>query len=361
MKKIVICGGHHNSALVVAEALIKNGHGVFWFGHKYSMMGDKNPSAEYLEVTAKKIPFYEIRAGKFQPKYKFWQNLLHIPQGFWQSFKLLQELKPDLIFSFGGYLALPVACCGWLQGIPIVAHEQTTVSGTANKLISKMARKIFVSFESSLKYFPKNKAILTGLPIREELFKNKKKLFNNKKKTIYITGGKQGSHIINEEVFKILPELLREFNIIHQTGSSTLFSDIKTAQKIKSENYLAKEYFFENEIGMVFNNADFVVSRAGAHTVYELLTLQKPAILIPIPWSSHNEQLQNAKMLENLGLAKILTQGNLQKGKLREVILDFSKNLEKFKLKSNMPLSLSPVSTILREIELLEQEVCMFL
>jgi UDP-N-acetylglucosamine--N-acetylmuramyl-(pentapeptide) pyrophosphoryl-undecaprenol N-acetylglucosamine transferase len=351
MKKIVICGGHHNSALVVAEALIAKGYQVFWFGHKYSMLGDKNPSAEYLEVTAKKIPFYEIKAGKFQPKYKFWQNLLRIPQGFWQSFQLLRKLKPDLVFSFGGYLALPVAYSGWLRKIPVVTHEQTTVSGTANKLIAQIAQKVFVAFESSLQYYPQKKAVLTGLPIREELLKSKKKLFANKKKTIYITGGKQGSHYINEEVFKILPELLKHFNVIHQTGSSSVYSDIKEAQKLKAENYLAKEYFFEDEIGAVFNSADFVVSRSGAHTVYELLTLQKPAILIPIPWSSHNEQLENAKMLKNLGLAEILTQDNLQKGKLLGTILEFSKKLEQFKLKNKASLPFSPTSLILQELE----------
>lgn len=350
MKKIVICGGHHNSALVVAEALITKGYQVFWFGHKYSMLGDKNPSAEYLEVTAKKIPFYEIKAGKFQPKYKFWQNLLRIPQGFWQSFRLLRKLKPDLVFSFGGYLALPVAYSAWLMKIPVATHEQTTVSGTANKLIAQIAQKVFVTFESSLQYYPKKKAVLTGLPIREELLKSKKKLFTNKKKTIYITGGKQGSHYINEEVFKILPELLKRFNVIHQTGSSSLYSDIKEAQRFKAKNYLAKEYFFEDEIGSIFNSADFVISRSGAHTVYELLILKKPAILIPIPWSSHNEQLQNAKMLEGLGLAKILTQDDLQKGKLLETILDFEKNLEKFRLKEEVK-AVNASEKILREIE----------
>jgi len=245
---------------------------------------------------------------------------------------------------------LPVAYSAWLMKIPVATHEQTTVSGTANKLIAQIAQKVFVTFESSLQYYPKKKAVLTGLPIREELLKSKKKLFTNKKKTIYITGGKQGSHYINEEVFKILPELLKRFIVIHQTGSSSLYSDIKEAQRFKAKNYLAKEYFFEDEIGSIFNSADFVISRSGAHTVYELLILKKPAILIPIPWSSHNEQLQNAKMLEGLGLAKILTQDDLQKGKLLETILDFEKNLEKFRLKEEVK-AVNASEKILREIE----------
>lgn len=312
--KIVICGGHHNSALVIAESLKEKGHQIFWFGHKYSMMGDKNPGAEYLEVTDKGFPFVEIKAGKLQPNYHFLGYLARIPLGFWQSFANLKKIKPELVFSFGGYLALPVAYMGWLLNIPVVTHEQTTVSGAANKLIAKVAKKIFVSFPSSLSLFPKDKTILTGLPIREEILKSQKKLFKNGQKTIYITGGKQGSHTINEAVFSILPQLLEKYNLIHQCGSTSIFNDIETANKLKSKlgekakNYLVKEYFFEKEIGPVFNSADLIVSRAGAHTVYELLTLKKPAILIPIPWSKQNEQQENAKYLESLGLAKIVTQ-----------------------------------------------------
>lgn len=351
MKKIVICGGHHNSALVVAEALLKEGYEVFWLGHKYSMLEDKNPSAEYREVTAKKIPFYEIKAGKFQPKYKFWENLARIPLGFWQSFWLLRNLKPDLIFSFGGYLALPVAYTGWLLRIPVITHEQTTVSGLANKLISPLARKIFVTFPSSLKYFPAKKAVLTGLPVRKEIFENQKKLYHNQKKTIYFTGGKQGSHSLNEAVFKILPQLLEKFNVIHQCGSTTLFNDIQTAQKIKQKNYLAKDYFFDQEIGAVLNSADLVVSRAGAHTVYELLRLKKPAILIPIPWSSAQEQLRNAQMLKNAGLAEILSQDDLEAGKLKEKIFEMMEHLEKYRLKEGIEVSGEATEKILEEIK----------
>jgi len=351
MKKIVICGGHHNSALVLAEALLKKGYEVVWLGHKYSMLGDKNPSAEYREVTAKKIPFYEIKAGKFQPKYKFWENLARIPLGFWQSFWLLHQLKPDLICSFGGYLALPAAYAGWLLGIPVVTHEQTTIFGLANKLIAPLAQKIFVTFPSSLKYFPAKKVVLTGLPVREEIFKNRKKLFHNQNKTIYFTGGKQGSHSLNEAVFKILPQLLEKFNVIHQCGSTTLFDDIKTAKQIKEKNYLAKEYFFDEEIGAVLNSADLVVSRAGAHTVYELLRLQKPAILIPIPWSSGQEQLENAQMLQKAGLARVLPQSDLEKGKLREEILSMAEHLKEYQLKEEIKIPQNATEIIIGEIE----------
>jgi len=356
-KKIVICGGHHNSALVVAETLREKGYQIFWLGHKYSMIGDKNPSAEYLEVTQKGFPFTEVKAGKFQPRYQFFHYLLRIPLGFWQSFVSLRKIKPDLIFSFGGYLALPVAYSGWLLGIPVVTHEQTTVSGLANKLIAQIAKKVFVTFESSFKHYPQSKVVWTGLP-RRDVPQKPKKYFNNQRKTIAFLGGKQGSHLINEAVFQILPQLLEKFNIIHQCGSTSLFKDIEKAKELKEKlgekdkNYLVKEYFFEDEIGSVFQAADLVVSRAGAHTVYELLALKKPAILIPIPWSSGNEQEENAKVLVKAGLGKILPQKELEAGKLWETILEFVKNLSSKKNLSSLPkIEADATAKILFEIE----------
>jgi UDP-N-acetylglucosamine--N-acetylmuramyl-(pentapeptide) pyrophosphoryl-undecaprenol N-acetylglucosamine transferase len=357
MKKIVICGGHHNSALVVAEALREKGNQIFWLGHKYSMIGDKNPSAEYLEVTQKGFPFTEIKAGKFQPRYQFFQYLLRIPLGFWQSFVSLRKIKPDLIFSFGGYLALPVAYAGFLLGIPVVTHEQTAVSGWANKLIAKVARKVFVTYEASSKYFPQGKVVVIGLPIREEILRKGKKLFQNQKKTIYITGGKQGAHIINEAIWAILPQLLERFNVIHQCGSTSLFRDIEKAREIKEKlggkgkNYLIKEYFFENEIGAVFNSADFVISRAGGHIVYELLVLKKPAILIPIPWASRNEQEENAKVVMSVGLGVVLSQKDLEKGRLLETILRFASNLDKYELSKDYSFPPDAAERIVQEIE----------
>jgi UDP-N-acetylglucosamine--N-acetylmuramyl-(pentapeptide) pyrophosphoryl-undecaprenol N-acetylglucosamine transferase len=325
------------------------------------MIGDQKPGAEYLEVTKKDFPFFEIKAGKLQPRYNFFVYLFRIPLGFWQSLRLLLKIKPDLIFSFGGYLAVPVSFSAFALGIPVVTHEQTTVAGSANKAIAKIAKKVFISFESSAKYFPQDKVVFTGLPLREEIFKSSKKLFSNSKKTVYITGGKQGSHIINEAVFEVLPQLLDKFNVIHQCGSTTLFNDIKKAKEIKEslgekeKNYLVQEYFFEEEIGAVFDTADLVISRAGAHTVYELMMLKKPAILIPIPWAAQNEQLKNAQMLSSLGLAEILPEEKLPR-QLLPTILNFDKKLGKTKNThsgNKNPADLSAASIILQELEYL--------
>lgn len=356
--KIIICGGHHNSALVVAEKLAKKGHKIFWLGHKYSMIGDINPTAEFLEVSKRNIPFIEIKAGKFQRKYRFFENLLRIPLGFFQSFITVLKIKPKIIVSFGGYIALPVAFSGYILGIPVVTHEQTAVSGKANRLISKIARRIFVSFEETKTSFPQEKVIFSGLPLRREIFSGNKKIFSNSNKTIYITGGKQGAHFINEAVFEVLPSLLQKFNVIHQCGSTTLFNDIEKAKQVKQKlkekgkNYLVKEYFFTEEIGNVFKTADFVISRAGAHTVYELLALGKPAILIPIPWASNDEQTKNAEIFVRNGLGEILSQDELFNGKLLETLETFAENLKNYQPKEKLFLrDKDAVSIIVDEIE----------
>lgn len=352
---IVITGGHHNSALLVAKALREKGHEIYWFGHKYSMWGDKNPSAEYLEVTKEKIPFIEIKSGKWQIKSHFFGNLIRIPLGFGQSLYWLVKIRPKMIVSFGGYIALPVAISGWLLGIPVVTHEQTTVLGSTNAVISKIAQKIFISFPSSEKLFPGKKLVLTGLPIRPVILSKNKKLFSNSKRTIYVTGGKQGAHVLNEAVFEILPQLVKDFNIIHQCGSSSLYDDYQKALNLKKEissgDYLVKDYFFEDEIGSVFASADFLITRSGAHITYELALLNKPAIMIPIPWSSRNEQLKNAQTLADLGLAKILNQSNLEKGKLLETINEFNADLNTYKLSDKVKFPTDATEKIVGEIE----------
>lgn len=355
--KIIFCGGHHNSALVVADELKKRNHEIFWFGHKYSMIGDANPSAEYLEVIQKGIPFYELKAGKWQVSSNFWRNFIRIPFGFFQSFVLLLKIRPDLIVSFGGYLALPVAVAGFLLGIPVVTHEQTVISGRANRIIAKIAKKVFVSYLSSVKYFSPKKVVYTGLPLRREILVKGKKIFENGKMTIYVTGGKQGSHLINQVIFSILPLLLEKYNVIHQCGSTSLFNDIKTANTMKIKlggkagNYLVKEYFSPEEIGRIFHSADLVVSRAGAHTVYELFALKKPAILIPITWSSQGEQKKNADLLVEIGLAMILTESKMKEGKLLETIINFGQNLDSYKIKKGiMPPPINAAEKIVSEI-----------
>lgn len=321
--KIMVIGGHLTCAISVVEELINQEYtNLVWVGTKYSQTDSRNPSAEYKVISQLGIHFINFQAGKIWRKVtlktlgKAIINFLLIPIGFINAIRIVVKEKPKQIMSFGGFLALPIVIAGKIFGKRVITHEQTIAVGLANKLISKFADKILISFNSSYKFFPKNKTFLTGLPIRNDIFtKTTNEIsFNNNKPIIYITGGNQGSNTINWRIFKILPRLLSFTNIIHQVGGSTLTNDIKTAEETKAKlpKELQNDYlFFENTydiVGEIFSLADIILSRSGANTVYEILSLGKLAVLIPIPWSSGNEQLLNAQLVAKTGLGFILNQ-----------------------------------------------------
>lgn len=334
--KIVFTGGHHNSALVVALLLIKKGHQVFWFGHKHTMQREKSLSAEYLEISKNNIPFFEIKTGKFYKTYNISQ-FFKIIFGFFQSLYLLLRIKPDFIVSFGSYVAFPVVLAGTLLKTPFLVHEQTTQAGLTNRLVAVFAKKIFITWQNSSRFFPKNKTELIGLPIKKDFFSSQKmSLFKNSLPTIFIIGGKQGSQLINCLVEEVLPQLLSKYNLIHQTGRIEKTGDFERLLKKKNllspdlqERYLVKPYFFGEEMANLLSSADFVISRSGAHIIYELCALGKPAILIPISWSYKDEQLINALMLKKLGIAEVLMEKGLTGLTLLKIIDNFFCNIKK--------------------------------
>lgn len=338
-KTILFTGGHHNSSLVLAIALKKLGHKVFWIGHKFTMRGDKVVSAEYQEVTNSGIIFTELKTGKFYRR-RNPLEFLKIALGFFQSFTYLLTNRPDLIVSFGGYLAVPVVISGWLLGIPSVTHEQTVTAGWANKAIAPFVKKIFLTHASSLSNYPKEKTIVTGLPLREELL-SVKEFATPPLPIIYVTCGKQGSQVINQALFPIIPELVLKFKVIHQTGSHTLSTDQDKARRITKalpedlrHRYVHEPYFFNVDATRYLRTADVIVSRSGAHITYELLLLCKKSVVIPIPWVSHNEQFQNAELLNKKLGAVILTEDKLTPSSLLSAI----ESASALKLKSDKPL-----------------------
>lgn len=305
MKTLVFTGGHHTGALEAAKMLKGKGWNIVWFGHRHAAWGDKSDSAEYREVTAGGIKFYNLLAGKFHKTYNP-IKLIRIPWGFLQASYLLFKIKPAGIVSFGGYLAVPTVIMGWLLGIPGLTHEQTVTQGWANKLISKFVKKVAVTWPENLKDYGV-KGILMGLPLRKEILEAKKSKL--KRPLLFITGGKQGAHVINEAVFSALPHL--DFEILHQTGNNSEYKDFAKAKMIKSANYKCVEYLNAGDQIQALVDAEVVISRSGAHITYELGYLGKKCVLIPIPWVSHNEQYKNAQILENAGMAVILNQNQL--------------------------------------------------
>lgn len=327
-KKILLIGGHLTPALALIPELKKNGFEIFFVGRKFAMEQDNVPSKEFKQITKLKIPFYQISTGRLQRRLTPYtlNSLLKIPLGFFRGLIILHTVKPNIVLSFGGYVALPVVIAAKIMKIKIVTHEQTVTIGLANKIISKLSDLILVSHEESLKYFPQNKTVLTGNPLREEIFLNNKKLpFDN---FIYITGGNQGSHSINVAVEKNLNNLLNKYSIIHQTGSGVNFKDFKRLSRIKRDNYLVFPYIDSENIGSVLNKSCLIISRSGANTISEILALKKPAIFIPLPGSAGNEQYKNAQKLESLGVAKIVNQKNLERD-LEETIDNIIKKLHR--------------------------------
>ncbi len=341
MKKIVLTGGHLAPALAVIEELKKEGGlKIYYFGRKYSLEGEKVLSAESKIIPSMGIEFIPITTGRLQRKFTRYTvpSLLKVPLGFFQSLYYLLRIKPKLVCSFGGYISVPVVIASWLLGIPILTHEQTSVFGLASKINSFFASKIAVSFSESLRYFPKDKVVLTGNPIRPEVFQIKKPSHFTLRPSclplIYITGGNQGSHVINMAVVEILPKLLKHYRVIHQTGERDYPQitnyKLEIAEKLR-ERYFISPFIDPHDIGWVLNKADLIISRAGANIVCEVAALGKPALFIPIPWVYQNEQEKNAQMLVKAGTAEILPQEKLNGEVLLTKISQMTKNLLKYK------------------------------
>lgn len=334
--KIVLVGGHHTGALPIISELRKRDPSIemFWIGHK-------NHTLEYKEIKELGIKFYNLHAGKI---YRTINpiRLLKVPVGFFQALGILLKLKPNVILSFGGYIAAPVVLAGWFLRIPSLTHEQTVVAGYANRFISKFVNKILVSWKESEKYFPIKKTKYVGLPLRESIFNSSSNNFktNLELPTVYITGGKTGAHKINDAVLGNIEALLNICNVIHQCGDSSVYRDYeKLKEKYESiktaGRYHLRKFIFADEIGEVFKKANLVVGRSGAHMISELLALEKPAVLIPIPWVSHNEQRENAKILYKVGLGRILEEKDLNPTTLVNTIKMAIVSLHKMKVRDS--------------------------
>lgn len=325
--RVLIIGGHLTPALAVLEELQKQGFtDIYWAGVRYSQTAGRNESAEYGLIKDKGIPFLDFRAGKLWRKwtlktlFKGIYNLVLIPWGWLQALYILIKYKPKLILSFGGYMAVPFVMAAWLLGIKTATHEQVVAMGLSNRIITRFVNRIYLSWQENLQELsPKlqAKALVTGNPIRKSLLEVTTSAINfpDPLPLVYVTGGNQGANTINWRLFKILPELLKEVNLVHQVGASTITNDIKEAARISAElppelsrRYLYFDNIFGPEIAEIYNKADLIVSRAGANTISELMLLGKLAILIPIPWSAHQEQKRNAELYAKTGLGLVLEQ-----------------------------------------------------
>ncbi len=339
--RVLITGGHFAPAQAVIGELKKRGATIAVAGRRHPFEGDLSESYEYAVVKRENIDFFEVKAGRFQRKFTSYSvaSLLKTPAGYINAIGIIREYKPDVVLTFGGYIGLPISFAARTLGIPVVLHEQTLGAGLASRMISKIAAKVFVAFESSAGFFQAGKTQVVGNPIRPEIFEieDKFSIPVADKKVIYITGGSAGSHFINSQIAKILPELCREFIVIHQTGDNK-FGDYEDLSKIADslpdeikKNYIIRKFVSEKEIGFIYSVADLVIARSGINTVCELLAMEKISILIPLPSGQINEQLSNAKLVVQKGVGEILPQEHATGKALTEMVHKIFDNFKDYK------------------------------
>lgn len=308
----MIIGGHVTPALAVIEEIRKRTEwDIVWVGRKLAMEGEIIPSLEYQLIPNLDIPFYTLDTGRFQRKMTRWTipSLLRTPRGFFQALLLLLRVKPSVVLSFGGYLSFPVTLAAWILRVPIVVHEQTVSSGLANRMASTLADVIAVSHATSSVDFPHHKTVITGNPLRGSITRASRKL--TKPPLIFITGGSQGSRPVNRLVAPIISKLLEKYKIVHQTGVLDYKEVIRKRNNISSvvrRRYRIIPSLSPDEAAHTLSRAALVIGRSGANTTAEIAWLGIPAILIPIPWSERGEQERNARLLEWVGLARVLPQ-----------------------------------------------------
>src|SRR3989344_2431005 len=337
--KIVLAGGHLSPALSVLQALPEETK-VLFVGRKYALEGDQALSLEYATMKELNVPFVSLNTGRLQRKFSKYTilSLFKLPFGLIKSIFVLLKFRPDAVVGFGGYVSIPVVLSAYILRITVVLHEQTLEAGLANKFLSKFATKICISWNSSRKYFPKEKTISTGNPIRK--LSAQPQAVDIKNRTIYITGGSSGSHFINVTIEGCIKELLEKYKVIHQTGDAQEFHDFDRLTELKKtlpnnlgEKYTITKFVEPSEVGGILNKAALVIGRSGMNTITELIYFEKPSLLIPIPFSSNNEQLKNARFLEKLGLGKILLQNEVNPRRLLQAVNLMFHNLDNFKVR----------------------------
>ncbi|MFH2118587.1 MAG: UDP-N-acetylglucosamine--N-acetylmuramyl-(pentapeptide) pyrophosphoryl-undecaprenol N-acetylglucosamine transferase [Candidatus Paceibacterota bacterium] len=343
--KIVITGGHLTPALSLID-FIQNQHPqdkLIFVGRQFSQDILQQEAVEHYEITKRKVSFISFNAVRFGATFfrHFFKNTQLFLKSLGQAKLILKKHNPQVLVSFGGYLAVPFVLAAWLLHIPIVTHEQTLSAGWANRLIGKFAKKIAISFPQTAKFFPARKTVLTGNPLRAGVFKTRYARpawlpTKISKPIILVMGGNQGSRAINEAIGNFLGELLTDWTIIHQCGRPTKkhnYLEILERQKKRlpknlQQNYFIKEWLDEEELFWIYRHAFCAISRSGANATQELAIARVPSVLIPLPMAHGGEQHKNARWLVEAGGAILLEQSSLDASNLFKT-LERLKILEK--------------------------------
>jgi UDP-N-acetylglucosamine--N-acetylmuramyl-(pentapeptide) pyrophosphoryl-undecaprenol N-acetylglucosamine transferase len=320
-------GGHTSPGLAVAAALRARGVACEWIGSRTGLEARRAPEAG--------IPYHAIRTGKLR-RALAWQNvpdvLVNAPAGVVQAWRLLRHLRPRAVFATGGFVALPVALGAALARVPVVVHEQTAVPGLANRVAARVARRVAVTFPESARFFAAP-AVVTGNPLRPELRAGRRAAalerfgFDPALPLVYVTGGAQGAHAINRAVGEVLPDLLAQAQMLHQSGDNPVTGDRAwlEARRAALSPSLAARYavrpWIGDELADVYAAVALVVSRSGAGTVNECCHLGVPALYVPLPGAASDEQTANARLVGRTGGCSILPQPGMTPALLAERVL----------------------------------------
>lgn len=319
MKRIVFTGGgtagHVTPNIALFPKLKSLGYDIHYIG---SYEGIEKKLIEDF-----RIPYYGISTGKLRRYFdlKNFSDPFRVIKGFAEAKRILKTLKPDVVFSKGGFVSVPVVRAAAALKIPCIIHESDMTPGLANSLCIPVADKVCCNFPETLKNLPADKAVLTGSPIREELAKGDKQKgldkcgFNAGKPVIMVIGGSLGASGINTLVREALPQLLEDFQLVHVCGKEKIDNLLLNTNGYKQFEYV------KDDLKHLFAMADIVISRAGANAICELLALKKPSLLIPLPASaSRGDQILNAKSFESQGFAMVADEDYLTAVTLTEKV-----------------------------------------
>ena len=350
MKRIILTGGGTAGHVTPNIALLPRLKELQYDIH---YIGSYNGIEKSL-IEKQGVPYHGISSGKLR-RYFSLQNFtdpFRVLKGFSEANKIIKDLKPDVIFSKGGFVSVPVVIAGKRNHVPVIIHESDMTPGLANKISIPSATKVCCNFPETLKSLPEAKAVLTGSPIRQELMTGDKEKarkfcgFQDEKPVILIVGGSLGAAAVNQAVRKILPQLLEEFQIIHLCGKGKLDESLKGLQ-----GYAQFEYI-QDELKDLFALADIVISRAGANAICELLALRKPNLLIPLSASaSRGDQILNARSFERQKFSMVLEEEELTDERLLSAVHKLYDSRETFVEAMNQSSQQSPIETIIGLIE----------
>lgn len=319
MKRIILTGGgtagHVTPNIALLPRLKELEYDIQYIG---SIDGIEKKLIEEMS-----IPYYGISSGKLRRYFdpKNFSDPFKVIKGYVQARKLIKKLKPDVIFSKGGFVAVPVVLAAKHRHVPVIIHESDMTPGLANKLSIPSADKVCCNFPETLSHLPEGKAVLTGSPIRQELLSGNKLEalrfcgFTANKPVLLIIGGSLGSVVVNTAIRSVLPELLKTFQVIHLCGKDKLDESLNY-----TEGYVQYEYI-KKELSDLFALADVVVSRAGANAICELLALRKPNLLIPLSANaSRGDQILNAASFKRQGFSEVIDEEDLSSEKLLSTV-----------------------------------------